>query len=188
MRKIEGLNSLPRDPPDRLHEALLSALGCTAAHQSAEAIDGHRLFRDYRNSRSRNLAWVDFAIFAEKRGREDLEGSQVLPLTWPEACTWMNQASHLSRLWQPFLLQVLLLLLVITVTVYRVLGSSCGAHATTAACISATDSEEQTALLQTPGHDHGASDVIDDEPGKPRFSKRLSAPPARWKWQRLWLL
>ena len=45
MRKIEGLNSLPRDPPDRLHEALLSALGCPAAYQSPEAIDGHRLFQ-----------------------------------------------------------------------------------------------------------------------------------------------
>ena len=34
-----------------------------------------------------------------------------------------------------------------------------------AACTSATDSEERTALLQKPGHVHGASDVdvIDDE-------------------------
>ena len=47
----------------------------------------------------------------------------------------------------------------------RVLGRGCSAQATTSACTSATDSEERTALLQKPGHVHGASDVdvIDDE-------------------------
>ena len=50
-------------------------------------------------------------------------------------------------------------------------------------------SEEQKALLQTPGHDHVASDVVDDElRTRKRRCWSVSAPPARWTCQPPYLL
>ncbi|CAE7709728.1 unnamed protein product [Symbiodinium sp. CCMP2456] len=79
----------------------------------------------------------------------------------------MHHTSHLSRLWQPFLLQVVLLLYAMPADVQNPVAlivfqlpdddRDGRAQAATAACTSATDSEEQNAFLQTPGHDHGAT-------------------------------
>ena len=112
----KSLNNSLRDPPDRLHETLLSALDALLLINSQRPSKGVVILRDHRN-----LARVDLA-FSRNAGVGKIwqqNSPNLFELHDHEACIWMNETSHFSRLWQPFLLQILLLLLAMPVDVHK---------------------------------------------------------------------